>query len=74
MSHVNSLHEQTTKNKPTQCTVGLLVSGDLTHAKLRNEQFSQQFEEEWKTYNDVLRKTGVREKVPWLDIRGNHGT
>ena len=48
-------------------------SGDLTHAKFPNERSSQQFEEEWQAYNDILRETRVGERRPWLDIRGNHG-
>ena len=51
----------------------VLVTGDLTHAKLRDERWSQQFEEEWRAYAEVLERTRVREKRPWLDIRGNHG-
>lgn len=33
---------------------------------------SNQYEEEWKTYNDVLESTGVLKKAKWIDIRGNH--
>ena len=47
--------------------------GDLTHAKYSGERYSRQFEEEWKVYGDVLTETGVRERHPWLDLRGNHG-
>lgn len=52
----------------------VLVTGDLTHAKFADERCSQQFEEEWRAYAEVLERTGVCEKLPWLDIRGNHGT
>lgn len=52
----------------------VLVTGDLTHAKFSDERWSQQFEEEWRAYAGVLERTRVREKCPWLDIRGNHGT
>jgi len=48
-------------------------AGDITHAKFADERSSQQFEEEWQTYGDITRETGVRERQPWLDIRGNHG-
>lgn len=51
----------------------VLVTGDLTHAKFADERSSQQFEEEWRAYAEVLERTGVWEKLPWLDIRGNHG-
>ncbi len=47
--------------------------GDLTHAKYQDERRSKQFEREWEEYARVLRETGVTTRVPWLDIRGNHG-
>ena len=49
------------------------TTGDLTHAKFGGERYSRQFEEEWKVYGEVLAESGVRERQPWLDIRGNHG-
>ena len=51
----------------------MLATGDLTHAKYPGERFSQQFNEEWETYKGIMETCRVREKVPWLDIRGNHG-
>ena len=46
--------------------------GDLTHN--RDQTFaSQQYEEEWKIYRDLLRRTNVTEATLWLDTRGNHG-
>lgn len=50
----------------------VLVSGDLTHAKFKDELISQQFLSEWKAYHDVLQKCDLGH-IPWLDIRGNHG-
>ena len=50
----------------------ILVTGDLTHAKLSGRRHSRQFEEEWRVYGEVLADTGVRGRLPWLDIRGNH--
>lgn len=50
----------------------VLATGDLTHAKFPNERYSQQFEQEWTVYRNVLQKTGASAKLPWLDIRGNH--
>ena len=47
--------------------------GDLTHAKFPDERSSQQFQVEWDWYKAALERCGVREKVVWLDIRGNHG-
>lgn len=52
----------------------VLVTGDITHAKFPDNIFSQQFEEEWHSYQGVLKKCHVREKLPWLDLRGNHGS
>ena len=54
---------------PSPC----LTLGDLTHAKFADELWSQQFAEEWKAYGDIMKETGVRDRLPWLDIRGNHG-
>lgn len=51
----------------------VIVSGDLTHAKFADERSSQQFPSEWKAYHNVLQKCNL-EGIPWLDIRGNHGT
>jgi hypothetical protein len=34
---------------------------------------SQQFEEDWRVYNNVLRRTNVTQYTTWLDLRGNHG-
>ena len=51
----------------------VLVTGDITHAKFADQLFSTQFEDEWQMYQQVLKKCKVRERLPWLDIRGNHG-
>ena len=51
----------------------VMVTGDLTHGKYPDERWSRQFEEEWIMYGKVLEECGVRERLPWLDIRGNHG-
>lgn len=54
-------------------SVVFISTGDLTHAKFADGIYSQQIKEEWKAYRDILRETGVTERQPWLDIRGNHG-
>ena len=51
----------------------ILVSGDLTHAKFPDERRSQQFHSEWIAYYSILQKCNL-DQIPWLDIRGNHGT
>ncbi|XP_045625746.1 transmembrane protein 62 [Procambarus clarkii] len=50
----------------------VLASGDLTDAKTADRLGSRQFVEEWTTYSEILRTTGVLNKTVWLDIRGNH--
>ena len=50
----------------------ILVSGDLTHAKYADGKSSKQFISEWKAYSKALFRCDLG-KVPWLDIRGNHG-
>lgn len=51
----------------------VLASGDLTDAKTKDSIGSEQYEDEWKHYRDILNQTHVRKKTVWLDIRGNHG-
>lgn len=49
----------------------VIASGDLTDGK--DEILgSQQYEEEWRTYQSALIDTGIFNKTEWLDIRGNH--
>ena len=51
----------------------VLCGGDLTDAKARNDLVSEgQIVSEWEIYQEI---TNTRwNKVPWLDIRGNHDT
>uniref|UniRef100_T1IQP5 AD domain-containing protein n=1 Tax=Strigamia maritima TaxID=126957 RepID=T1IQP5_STRMM len=50
----------------------VLATGDLTDAKTGDLHGSQQYIEEWKTYNQLLIETEVQKETIWLDIRGNH--
>lgn len=52
----------------------VLASGDLTDGRGKEFYVSQQYDEEWKTYNEILSKANVTDKTIWLDIRGNHGS
>lgn len=51
----------------------VLASGDLTDAKAKDNTVSQQYQDEWKHYRNILNETHVKKKTVWLDIKGNHG-
>ena len=79
LSYVNKM--KTADDLQTFCTDTIsvidpalvLVTGDITHAKYADHLFSTQFEEEWDAYQNILKKCHVHERLPWLDMRGNHG-
>ncbi|CAG9858616.1 unnamed protein product [Phyllotreta striolata] len=50
----------------------VLASGDLTDAKTKDSIGSEQYEEEWKHYRDILNESNIKKRTLWLDIRGNH--
>lgn len=51
----------------------VVASGDLTDGRGLDAYISQQNEDEWKIYNEILRKANVAKRTKWLDLRGNHG-
>ena len=52
----------------------VLVTGDLTDAKSRDCSGSEQYQEEWQTYYDIVSTFTNQSALVWLDIRGNHDT
>ncbi|CAG8761419.1 1725_t:CDS:2, partial [Funneliformis caledonium] len=51
----------------------VLVTGDLTDAKDENLITSQQYIDEWVTYQTALQESGVLNRPGfWHDLRGNH--
>ncbi|GAB6029706.1 hypothetical protein CHUAL_005428 [Chamberlinius hualienensis] len=50
----------------------VLASGDLTDGRTADKFGSQQFEEEWRIYKEILLSSGISRTTKWLDIRGNH--
>lgn len=51
----------------------VIASGDLTDSRTLSPLGSDQIEQEWIWYHQVLNSTRIRDKTIWLDIRGNHG-
>jgi len=50
----------------------VIASGDLTDSISPNRIFAQQYETEWKMYDEFHRRCRSELNVEWLDIRGNH--
>ncbi|CAF0755501.1 unnamed protein product [Didymodactylos carnosus] len=53
----------------------VVVTGDLVHSVgdwIHNHGSTEQYEEEWIRYNEILNRTKITENTAWLDMRGNH--
>lgn len=51
----------------------VIASGDLTDSRTLHPLGSDQIEQEWIWYHEVLNSTRIRDRTVWLDLRGNHG-
>ena len=50
----------------------VVVTGDLTDAKTADYSGSEQYLEEWQSYQSIVRSVTNNSDILWLDIRGNH--
>ncbi|KAK5643227.1 hypothetical protein RI129_007072 [Pyrocoelia pectoralis] len=50
----------------------VLASGDLTDAKTHDGIGSNQIQNEWVEYKNILSSLNISQHTQWLDIRGNH--
>jgi len=53
-------------------TLLICLLGDLTEAR-RSRFDTNQYIEEWQSYHNIVKETGVANNRPWLDLPGNHG-
>ena len=49
-----------------------MLLGDLTDSR-RSRFETDQYMEEWQSYHNIIKETGVANNRPWLDLPGNHG-
>ena len=50
----------------------ILVTGDLIDAKSEDDLSTHHDPAEWQLYFSILNETKISERIPWLDLRGNH--
>ncbi|GFS22928.1 transmembrane protein 62 [Elysia marginata] len=50
----------------------VIVTGDLTDAKIQDSIDTMQIKDEWITYQNIVEKCSAMVKGKWVDIRGNH--
>lgn len=50
----------------------VLVTGDLIDAKSDDDLSTHHDPVEWQIYFSLLNETRIADRIPWLDLRGNH--
>ena len=50
----------------------ILVTGDLIDAKTEDDFSTHHDPAEWHLYFSLLNETKIADRIPWLDLRGNH--
>lgn len=72
-NRIHDFRKFTTETLDAITPAVVLASGDLTDGRGKEFFVSQQYDEEWKTYHDIITQSNVTRKTIWLDLRGNHG-
>lgn len=51
----------------------MVASGDLVDGRGKDFFVSEQYDDEWRLYSDILTTAKAANRTTWLDLRGNHG-